>query len=163
MKFTQTGTFKKDFLKEPVIMNPMERAGSILLETLNYFVGFVAKERPEIIADYVQNLAQKYQGLAEGDFLEDSSGEIEKICAKFENSSLYITHYHIDHPSPDRDQFVSLEKMLENRLSGDTTLSRATHIVLACYMTLELIMICVIPPKSSGIILSQEKSSQEIL
>ena len=35
----------------------------------------------------------------------------------------YITNYYIDHPSPDRDKFVSLEKMLENRLSGDTTSS----------------------------------------
>lgn len=35
----------------------------------------------------------------------------------------YITSYYIDHPSPDRDKFVSLEKMLENRLSGDTTSS----------------------------------------
>ena len=35
----------------------------------------------------------------------------------------YITHYYIDHPSPDRDKFVNLEKMLENRLSGDTSSS----------------------------------------
>jgi hypothetical protein len=35
----------------------------------------------------------------------------------------YITQYYIDHPSPDRDKFVSLEKRLENRLSGDTTSS----------------------------------------
>jgi hypothetical protein len=187
MKFVQTGTFKKDFLEEPVTMNPMEKAQSILFEMLDYFVGFVAKERPEIIADYVQNLMQKYQGLAEGDFLENSFEAIEKICTKFESlnpypglikASLnyfihllqikgawekaevqvsmralvrawtcpsyyflqtlaetidrepavklfkrYITHYHIDHPSPDRDKFVSLEKMLETRLSGDTTSS----------------------------------------
>ncbi|MFX0093781.1 MAG: L-2-amino-thiazoline-4-carboxylic acid hydrolase, partial [Candidatus Hodarchaeota archaeon] len=35
----------------------------------------------------------------------------------------YITQYYIDHPSPDRDKFVSLEKRLEDRLSGDTTSS----------------------------------------
>lgn len=35
----------------------------------------------------------------------------------------YITHYYLDHPAPDRDQFVSLEQMLEKRLSGDTTSS----------------------------------------
>ena len=35
----------------------------------------------------------------------------------------YITQYHIDHPSPNRDKFVSLEKMLEKRLSGDTSAS----------------------------------------
>ena len=35
----------------------------------------------------------------------------------------YITHYHIDHPSPNRDKFVSLEKRLEKLLSGDTTKS----------------------------------------
>ena len=35
----------------------------------------------------------------------------------------YITQYHIDHPSPTRENFVSLEKMVEKRLSGDTTAS----------------------------------------
>ena len=35
----------------------------------------------------------------------------------------YITQYHIDHPSPNRDKFISLEKRLENQLSGDTTAS----------------------------------------
>lgn len=35
----------------------------------------------------------------------------------------FITNYYIDHPSPDRDEFISLEKRLEDRLSGDTTSS----------------------------------------
>ncbi|MBY8993621.1 MAG: L-2-amino-thiazoline-4-carboxylic acid hydrolase [Candidatus Heimdallarchaeota archaeon] len=35
----------------------------------------------------------------------------------------YITHYYLDHPSPNRDKFVSLEKRLEDRLAGDTTSS----------------------------------------
>jgi hypothetical protein len=35
----------------------------------------------------------------------------------------YITQFYIDHPSIDRDKFVSLENMLENRLSGDRTSS----------------------------------------
>jgi len=34
-----------------------------------------------------------------------------------------ITHYYIDHPSPDRDKFICLEKRHENRTSGDTTSS----------------------------------------
>ena len=35
----------------------------------------------------------------------------------------YITNYYKDHPSPDRDESFSLEKMLEKRLSVDTTSS----------------------------------------
>ena len=35
----------------------------------------------------------------------------------------FITHYYIDHPSPNREKFVSLEKRLEDRLSGDTSAS----------------------------------------
>ncbi|MFX1253298.1 MAG: hypothetical protein ACFFCZ_16940 [Promethearchaeota archaeon] len=188
MKFTQTGTFKKNFLEEPVTIKPMEGIQDILLEKLDYIVGFVAKEKSDIITYYVKNLTEKYGGLVEGDFLKDSSGKIEKLFTTFKNlhqypdlnkASLnyfihllqlkdksawetevqismraliqawtypsyyfleclaetigrkeavklfkrYITHYYIDHPSSDRDKFVSLEKMLEDRLSGDTTSS----------------------------------------
>ncbi len=78
MKFTQTGTFKENTLEELVAIEPMERIQIILLEILDYIVGFVAQEKPEIIADYVKNLTKKYQGLVEEDFLENSSGIIKK-------------------------------------------------------------------------------------
>lgn len=35
----------------------------------------------------------------------------------------YITHYYIDHPSPERDETFSLENLFEKRLSGDTSSS----------------------------------------
>ncbi len=189
MKFTQTGTFKEDFLEEPVTIKPMEKIEDILLNKLDYNIGFVAKEQSKIITDYVKNLTEKYQGLVDKDFSRNSSEKVEKIFSKFNNliqypdlnnASLnyylhllqieegsewetneveismkaliqawtypsyylleslaetsgreeavklfkrYITQYHIDHPYPDKDKFVSLEKMLENRLSGDTTSS----------------------------------------
>ena len=188
MRFTQTGTFKNNFLKDPVTIKPIEKIKDILLERLDYFIGFVAKEKSELITDYVNNLTKKYQGLVEVGLLENSSEKIKKIFAEFKNlnqypelnkASLkyffhllqlkdksawdteveismkeliqawvypsyyflltlaetidrkealklfkrYITQYHIDHPSPNRDKFISLEKRLENQLSGDTTTS----------------------------------------
>jgi len=189
MKFTQTGTFKKNSLEKLVTIKPMESIQNILLERLDYIVGFVAKERSEIITDYVKNLSEKYQELVEEDFLGKASGGISEIFTKYKNLyqypdlinasqnyfihllqlkdksawemteveismealvqawiypsyyflqtlaeaigrkeavklfKRYITHYYIDHPSPDRNKFVSLEKRLENHLSGDTTSS----------------------------------------
>ncbi|MHA2167729.1 MAG: hypothetical protein ACXAAT_17930, partial [Candidatus Hodarchaeales archaeon] len=172
----------------PVTIKPIEKIKDILLERLDYFIGFVAKEKSELITDYVNNLTKKYQGLGEVGLLENSSEKIKKIFAEFKNlnqypelnkASLkyfihllqlkdkstwdteveismkeliqvwvypsyyflqtlaetidrkeavklfkrYITHYYIDHPSPNRDKFISLDKMVENRLSGDTTKS----------------------------------------
>ena len=188
MRFTQTGTFKNNFLEEPVTIKPIEKIKDILLERLDYFIGFVAKEKSELITDYVNNLTKKYQKLAEIDSLENSSEKIKKIFAEFKNNNQYpdlnkaslnyfihllqlkdksawdteveismkeliqawvypsyyflqtlaetidrkeavklfkryITHYYIDHPSPNRDKFISLDKMVENRLSDDTTIS----------------------------------------
>ena len=189
MKFTQTGTFKKNALEELVTMKPIERIEIILLEKLDYIVGFIAKEKSEIVTDYVNNLAKKFQGFVEEDYWGNSSGEVKKIYTKFKNlkqypdlekASLnyyihllqlkdksawekteveismrahiqawiypsyyfvetlaetinkkeavklfkrYITNFYIDHPSPERDKFVSLEKKLEDRLAGDTTSS----------------------------------------
>jgi hypothetical protein len=188
MKFTQTGTFRNNYLAEPVTIKPMERIREMLLEKLDYFIGFVAKEKSEYITEYVDNLINKLQNLVEGDFAVNSPEKVGKIFREYpnliqfpdlNNASLnyfihllqlknkskwdsevkistkaliqawvypsyyfletlaetldrkeavnlfkrYITHYHIDHPSPDRDKFVNLEKMVENRLSRDTSAS----------------------------------------
>ncbi len=189
MKFSQTGTFRENFLEESTTLNLKEQIHAILLDKLDYFIGFIIKEKLEIIDDYVENLTKKYQGLVEEDLLENATSEIEEIFTKYENlnqfpdlnkASLnylfyllqlkdkdewdndeieismrslieawvfpayyylealtetieredavklykrYITQYYKDHPSPDRDESFSLEKMLEKRLSGDTTSS----------------------------------------
>jgi len=189
MKFTKTGTFKKNTLEKIVPLKPKEEIPKIFLEKFDYFVGYLTKEKPEIITDYVNNLTKKYQGLVEEDFLKKLSEEIKKVITKCTNliqypdlieASLnyfihllqlpdksawkmseveismkaliqawtypsyyflqtltetidrneavklfkqYITHYYLDHPSPDRDKKFCLEKMVENRLSGDTTTS----------------------------------------
>jgi hypothetical protein len=189
MKFIQTGTFNKDFLKKPTTMKIMENIEFMLLDKLDYFIGFVAKEKPEIIANYVKNLVKKYQKLAAKDYWENSFEETKTAFAKYKNlkqfpellkASLnyfiqilqikdkdawektevevvmkaniqawiypayyylqaltetidrteavklykrYITNFYIDHPSPHRDKFVSLEKRFEDRTTGDTTSS----------------------------------------
>ena len=188
MKFTQTGAFRENTLAELVAINPLEEVRTILLDKFDYLIGFVAREDPGAIADYVKNLAEKYWGL-----VDDSSGDFSGVitgllaeCANLEQHpdlsrasinyylhllqledkggwqeaeeeipmkalvqawiypsyyslqtlaetvgrrgavrlfKRYITNYYIDHPSPERDRFVNLEKMLEDRLSGDTTSS----------------------------------------
>ncbi len=89
MKFKQTGTFRKNYLEEPTTLKVMERIDVMLLDKLDYFVGFIAKEKPEIISEYVKNLIKKYQGLADEDYWKDSSEDIKKIFAKFKNLKQY--------------------------------------------------------------------------
>lgn len=62
MKFTQTGTFKKSTLDELTTLKPMESIQDIFLDKLDYFIGFVAKEKSEIVTDHIKNLTKKYQG-----------------------------------------------------------------------------------------------------
>ena len=89
MRFTQTGTFRKNTLEELTTLKQMERIDNILLDKLDYIVRFVAKEKSEIITDYVKNLTKKYQDLVEEDFLINSSNEIAKKFAKFKNLNQY--------------------------------------------------------------------------
>ena len=188
MKFTQTGTFNENYLKEQVTIKPMERIQEMLLERLDYFIGFLTKEKPKLLTNYVDNLTNNFQNLIKGDITVNSPEKIEEIFTDYKNLNQYpdlnkaalnyfihllqltdkskwatdvtistkaliqtwvfpsyyflqtlaeaidrneaiklfkryITHFHIDHPSPNRENFVSLEKLVEKRLSGDTTAS----------------------------------------
>jgi hypothetical protein len=187
-QFTQTGTFNKNFLDGTTTIKPIEKIKEILLERLDYFIGYVTKEKFKLIPDYVDNLTKKFQKLVNVDSMENTSGNFEEVFSKFKNISQYpdlnkaslnyfihllhikdkseldteveismraliqawtypsyyflqtlaetldrkeavklfkryITQYYIDHPFPNRDKFISLSKMVENRLSGDTTKS----------------------------------------
>ncbi len=189
MKFVQTGTFRENYLEEIVDFKPLENIENMFLEKLDYFIGFVSKEKPEIITKYVNNLVKKYQGLVEDNLFEKPSEKIKKILVKYiylnqypdlikvslnyfihllqakEKDVLdmpevkisrkaliqawiyhsyyflqaltetidreeavklfkhYITNYYLEHPPTSRGEFVSLEKRLEDRTSGDTTSS----------------------------------------
>ncbi|GAH04813.1 unnamed protein product [marine sediment metagenome] len=89
MKFTQTGTFRENTLDELTTLNINEQIDIILLDKLDYFVGFLAKEKPEKITDYIKNLTKKYQGLVEEDFLKNTSGEFQEILTKYKNLNQY--------------------------------------------------------------------------
>ncbi len=85
MKFTQTGTFRENFLEESSTLNLKNQIHAILLDKLDYFIGYVSKEKSEVMNDYVENLTKKYQGLVEKDFWENATGVIEEIFAEYEN------------------------------------------------------------------------------
>lgn len=159
------------------------------MDKLDYLVDFIAKEEPEKLAVYINNLIKKYRGLAKENYWEITSKNIKEIYLKYRNLKQYpklyeasinylvnllelenisewkkdeikiltkgliqawtfpsyyfletlaetigreeaiklykrfITHYYIDHPSSNRDKFVSLDKRLEERTSGDITSS----------------------------------------
>ena len=70
MKFTQTGTFKEDALEKRTTKKTKEDVQNIFFDRLDYFLGFVAQEKPEIVTNYVENLTKKYQGLVKEDYLK---------------------------------------------------------------------------------------------
>ena len=85
MKFTQTGTFKENVLEELIDIKPQERIETSLFKRLNYIIGFIKKENPDIISDYIKNLTAKYQKLTNDDFLKGNSDKVDKIIADFKN------------------------------------------------------------------------------
>jgi hypothetical protein len=89
MKFTQTGTFKKNTLEKIIAIKPLEKIEEVLLSKLDYLIGFVAKGNSELITDYVKNLTEKYRGLVVKDFSKNSFGGFEKIFSKFLNLIQY--------------------------------------------------------------------------
>ena len=66
-------------------IKPKEKLHEVMLDKLNYFIGFVAKEQPGIIADYAANLSKKYQGLIVIDFWKNASEETKQIFSKYEH------------------------------------------------------------------------------
>ncbi|NHJ48992.1 MAG: hypothetical protein FK733_14495 [Asgard group archaeon] len=89
MKFIQTGTFRENYLEENTTIKIIEQIDSMMLNKLDYLIGFLKNEKPEVVTNYVKNLIKKYQGLAIEDFWGNSSSEIKKVYSKFNNLKQY--------------------------------------------------------------------------
>jgi hypothetical protein len=85
MKFTQTGTYKQHTLTKRVNIIIPEQVQDIFFDRLDYFLGFIAAEKPESVSKFITNLTQRYQNLVTEDFLEISLNNIEIICSQLEN------------------------------------------------------------------------------
>ncbi|MFX0205195.1 MAG: hypothetical protein ACFFDT_04355, partial [Candidatus Hodarchaeota archaeon] len=89
MKFTQTGIFKENYLEEQVTIKPMERIQEMLLERFDYFIGFLTKEKSELMLNYMDNLTNKLQDLIKGDITVNSPEKIEEIFTNYKNLNQY--------------------------------------------------------------------------
>lgn len=173
-------------MEKRVTINPTEKVGNIVFDNLDYFLGFMANNKPGILPLYVKILTQNYLGLVQEDYFSKSMVTVEEKYLDFKNLNEFaellkaslnfyielleineivsteveismkalihawtypsyyllealtetigreegfrffkrnITQFYIDHPSQDRDEDFSLEKLMEKRLSGDTTSS----------------------------------------
>ncbi len=64
MKFVKTGKYRQDTLERLVEINSLEEISG-RLKRMNYFLGFIKEQNPEIFPEYVNNLLTKYQDLLE--------------------------------------------------------------------------------------------------
>ena len=119
MKFIQTGTFRKNYLEEQVTIKPVERIREMLLERLDYFIGFLAKEKPELRTDYVDNLTHKLLNLIEGDLTVNSPEKIEEIFIDYKN-----LNQHPDLNKASLNHFIHLLQLIDkSKWDTDVTIS----------------------------------------
>jgi hypothetical protein len=89
MKFTQTGTFQENTLDKRVTINPMERVQDIFFDRLDYFLGFLTTEKPQIMDKFGVNLTQKYQSFVGIDYWQGFSENADARYTAFEHLLLY--------------------------------------------------------------------------
>ena len=79
MKFVKTGEFRPDALEIPVETNFRKATQDMTLKRLDYLLGFITENKPEIFSDYVKKLESKYRSLTEYDIGIDEISELETI------------------------------------------------------------------------------------
>ena len=84
MKFIQTGTYNKNFLDEYTVLNLKESISNILLDKLDYFIGFLALKKSELLDDFCRNLSKKYQELTKIDYSKIPLQELQNLSTKHE-------------------------------------------------------------------------------
>ena len=79
MKFVKTGEFRPDALEIPVETNFRKATQDMTLKRLDYLLGFIIENKPEIFSNYVKKLESKYRSLTEYDIGIDEISELESI------------------------------------------------------------------------------------
>ena len=89
MKFIKSGEYRPDALEIPVETDFRKATQEMTLKRLDYLLGFIKENKPEVFPNYVKNLEAKYHSLTEHDFEGDVAAELETIVTDFDNLKEY--------------------------------------------------------------------------
>lgn len=81
MKFVKTGKYRQDTLERSVEINSLEDAQN-RLKRMNYFLGFIREQNPDIFPEYINKLIAKYQGLLEDERRKANPPDLDELVSE---------------------------------------------------------------------------------
>ncbi len=81
MKFVKTGKYRQDTLERSVEINSLEEAQN-RLKRMNYFLGFIREQNPDIFPEYINKLIEKYQGLLEDERRKANPPDLDELVSE---------------------------------------------------------------------------------
>ena len=81
MKFVKTGKYRQDTLERIVEIDSLKEVRD-RLKRMDYFIGFVKENNPEVFPEYVSNLLVKYQNLLDDERMKANPPDLEKLVSE---------------------------------------------------------------------------------
>lgn len=81
MKVVRTGKYRQDTMERLVEIDSLEQLQN-RFKRMDYFLGFVQKQIPDVFPQYVDNLSAKYQSLLDEDRLEANPPNLDDVVSK---------------------------------------------------------------------------------
>lgn len=89
MKIVKTGNYDKSDLESLQKIQPFEFMKKTSLKRLNYLLGFIKKNKPEILTSFIQNLETKLQDLTVKNHLRNKLIDLTDFNSNFSNLRNY--------------------------------------------------------------------------
>ncbi len=89
MKVFRTGQYQISDLDRIQEIQPLEYANRTILKRLNYLIGFIKKEKPELLQSFVSKLNKKFVQFLEGSYKTEKIGIPDEIIGELIHLKLY--------------------------------------------------------------------------
>lgn len=89
MKFVKTGKYRQDTQERLVEINSLEEAQG-RFKRMDYLLGFVKEEHPEVVTEYVGNLLARYQDLLNGERRNANPYDLEQLVSDNPNMKEHL-------------------------------------------------------------------------
>ena len=89
MDVFRTGQYNISDLERLQEINPLEYAKRTVLKRLNYLIGYIKKEMPEILPAFVNKLRKHYEQHVQTSFIEKQNFDLTELCKEFLHLKIY--------------------------------------------------------------------------